>query len=149
MEHELLLYNNMTQKSCAGYVYMILKNKIRIDTVYREYDDYINMYCKYLSLNFDINEIIGLDVVEKVFDFNANISADVHILNQTFYEGLEILFRLVKAIIDDLDCNLLLLEEGSKVVLERKNNVLYTGINKESNKVDYPFELLERKVNII
>lgn len=151
--YELLLYGNMTQKYFARYIYTIFNDIIKIHTKYNEYENYINMYCKYLSLDFDTDDDIDdleftLKTAKKVFNFNANISVDIHILNQTFYDGLKILFRLVKTIMDDLDCNILLLEDGSKVILERKNNILYTHVH-EGDETDYPFELLERKINVI
>ncbi len=61
MDYELLMDSKWTQKSLAMYVKEVIERKLMID--YIEDSDYIVISCEYFTMRFDLEEIIGLDVI--------------------------------------------------------------------------------------
>ncbi len=54
-----------------------------------------------MSFIIDTEEIMGMDVIKEVFSFEANISIRVQIFGRVFKNGIELLFMLLKFIMED------------------------------------------------
>lgn len=146
MDYELLMDSKWTQKSLAMCVKEVIERKTIID--YIEYSDYIGIVCEYFTMTFDLEEIIGLDVISEEYQFEANASARIQVYKNKFNEGLNLLFVLMKDIMNYQDSNILFLENGSIIVLEKRGNKLFTHVDKNW-ETEYPFDILNRKVEMV
>lgn len=145
MDYELLMDSKWTQKSLAMYIKEVIERKLTID--YIEDSDYIVISCEYFTMSFDLEEIIGLDVIYEEYQFEANASARIQVFKKKFDEGLNLLFFLMKDIMDYQDNDILFLENGSIIVLEKRDNKLITHIDKNW-ETEYPFNILNRRIEI-
>ena len=146
MDYELLMDNKWTQKSLAMYVKEVIERKLMID--YIEDSDYIVISCEYFTMRFDLEEIIGLDVIYEEYQFEANASARIQVFKNKFDEGLNLLFFLMKNMMDYQDNDILFLENGSIIVLEKRGNKLITHVDKNW-ETEYPFDILNRRIEIV
>lgn len=148
MDYELVLFSEMSLVEWARYINDILDKRMNVEVDYKEHSDYISIDGKYLSFIIDTDELIGMDVIKEVFLFEANISIRIQIFGKTFDKGIEVLFGLLGLIMKDREEDFLLLENGSEVILKRKNDIIYTHIQK-GYETDFPFSLLEREINVV
>lgn len=146
MDYELLMDSKWTQKSLAMYVKEVIERKLTID--YIEDSDYIVISCEYFTMWFDLEEIIGLDVIYEEYQFEANASARIQVFKNKFDEGLNLLFFLMKDIMDYQDNDILFLENGSIIVLEKRSNKLFTHIDKNW-ETEYPFDILNKRIEMV
>ena len=146
MDYELLMDNKWTQKSLAMCVKEVIERKLTID--YIEDSDYIVISCECFTIRFDLEEIIGLDVIYEEYQFEANASARIQVFKNKFDEGLNLLFFLMKDIMDYQDNDILFLENGSIIVLEKRGNKLITNVDKNW-ETEYPFDILNRRIEIV
>ena len=98
----------MEQKKCttrllidwAKYIGNLFQEKMGIEIDYKEHPDYISISCEYMTFLMDTDEIFGMDVIKEVFSFEANISIRVQIFGKKFQKGIEVLFMLLKLIME-------------------------------------------------
>jgi len=147
MDCELLVFSKLSQESYSNFIMSIIEMDSTLIANYKSYADYISINCEYFTMIFDIDEIIGLDIVEEDFGFVANISIRIQLLRNTLDQGLNLLFKILNYIIKYADENLLLLENGSKVIIEKKNQHIYSNVN-ENDETKYPFHLIESEIEI-
>ena len=143
MDYELLLSGEMSQKSFSIFVKKIIEKRISVD--YKQYSDNIGIACDYFSMFFDLDEIIGLDIIYDEYGFKATANTRVQLFGNTFKQGLELIFIIIKNLAAYTDDDILLLENGSIIVLEKKDGTLFTHIN-ESWETEYPFDLLNIQI---
>ena len=109
MDYELVFLSEMSLIEWAKYICNVLKKKLGTKVEYKEHSDYISINCEYMSFIIDTDEIIGIDVIKEVFSFEANISIRVQIFGKVFKNGIELLFMLLKLIMEDRKEDFLLL----------------------------------------
>lgn len=149
MEFELLLFSKKTQKDYAYYLMQILEKKLHIHFKSVEDQDSINLCLDCMTISVDLEEEVGLDVIEDDFNFVADTSARIQVFSQFRDHALEILFKTINEIIKNTDHNLLLIGNGSNLILERKNNNYYTSYLDDYYYFKIPFDLLGVKIEEI
>ncbi len=145
MEFELLLFSKKTQKDYAYYLMQILE-KLNIHFKSIEDQDSINLCLDCMTISVDLEEEVGLEVIEDDFNFVADTSARIQVFSQFRDHALEILFKTINEIIKNTDYNLLLIGDGSNLILERKNNNYYTSYLDNYYYFKIPFDILEVKI---
>lgn len=145
MDYELVFLSDMSLLEWARYICDLLKKKTSIKVEYKEHLDYISIGCEYMSFIIETDEIVGMDVIKEVFSFEANMSIRIQIFGRVFKNGIELLFALLKIIIEDRREDFLLLENGSEVILKRTGEDICTHIPK-GYETDFPFALLGREI---
>lgn len=145
MDYELVFLSEMSLIEWARYIYGVFKEKLDLKVQYKEHSDHISIVCEYMSFLIDTDEIIGMDVIKEVFSFEANVSIRLQIFGRTYDQGIKLFFMLLKYIMDDKAEDLLLLENGSEVILKRKGADICTCIQ-EGYETDFPFALLGREI---
>ena len=145
MDYELVFLSDMSMIEWARYICNVLKEEMSVNVEYKEHVDYVSIVCEYMSFIIDTDEILGMDVIKEVFSFEANVDIRVQKFGRVFKEGIELLFMLLKLIMEDRREDLLLLENGSEVILKRRGEELCTCLPK-GYETDYPFRLFEKKI---
>ncbi len=148
MDYELVFLSKMSLIDWAKYIGNLFQEKMGIEIDYKEHPDYISISCEYMTFLMDTDEIFGMDVIKEVFSFEANISIRVQIFGKKFQKGIEVLFMLLKLIMEENTENFLLLENGSEVILKRKGSDICTHIQK-GYETEFPFEILGREIKAI
>ena len=149
MEFELLLFSKKTQKDYAYYLMKILEKKLNIHFKSIEDQDSINLCLNCMTISVDLEEEVGLEVIEEDFNFVADTSARIQVFSQSRDQALVILFKTINEIIKNTDYNLLLIGDGSNLILEKKNNNYYTSYLDDYYYFKIPFDLLGVKIEEI
>lgn len=149
MEFELLLFSKKTQKDYAYYLMQILEKNLNIHFKSVEDQDSINLCLDCMTISVNLEEEVGLEVIEDDFNFVADTSARIQVFSQFRDHALEILFKTINEIIKNTDHNLLLIGNGSNLILERKNNNYYTSYLDDYYYFKIPFDLLGVKIEEI
>lgn len=149
MDFELLLSSNKTQKDYAYYLIQILKNNLNINFKFVEDHDSINLCLDCMTITIDLEEEVGLEVIEEDFNFVADTSARIQVFSKFRDLALGIIFEIINEIIKNTNYNLLLIGNGSNLILEKKNNNYYTSYLDDYYYFKFPFELLGVKIDEI
>lgn len=151
MEYELLFCSELSIREWAIYVYDIFKKVMNVEVTYYEKEDYISICCECFTFWTHTDELIGMDVIEEDFAFEANVSMRIQILGSIYQRGqrgLELLFTMLNHIIESRTEDFLLIENGTQIVLKKQGEVIYTHIPK-GYETDFPFALLGREIIVI
>lgn len=149
MDFELLLSSNKTQKDYAYYLIQILKDNLNINFKFVEDHDSINLCLDCMTITIDLEEEVGLEVIEEDFNFVADTSARIQVFSKFRDLALGIIFEIINEIIKNTNYNLLLIGNGSNLILEKKNNNYYTSYLNDCYYFKFPFELLGVKIDEI
>ncbi len=149
MEFELLLFSKKTQKDYAYYLMQILEKNLNIHFKSIEDQDSINLCLDCMTISIDLEEEVGLEVIEEDFNFVADTSARIQVFSQFRDHAMVILFKTINEIIKNTDYNLLLIGNGSNLILEKKNKNYYTSYLDDYYYFKFPFELLGVKIETI
>lgn len=142
MDFELLLFSTKTQEEYGYYLKEIVEKNLKADFTFEHNKDNIILCFRCMTICLDLEEILGLDVVEEEFGFKANISADIQVFSNFHHDALDIIFRIIKEIIIKTDYNLLLLGNGSNVIIKKDSGKFYSSDLKDYY-FDFPFEILK------
>lgn len=145
MDNDLWFNTEMNISMWTRYIYQLLKSNTDVEVTYKEYSNYISIWCKYFTFSVDKEELIGADMVEEVFGFSGNVQMSVQMFNNCYEEGMRQLINLLRLVLEERKEDFLLLENGDVVVLKRKENHLYTEISREYSR-QYFLEVLGRPV---
>lgn len=149
MEFELLLFSKKTQKDYAYYLMQILEKSLNIHFKSIEDQDSINLCLDCMTISIDLEEEVGLEVIEEDFNFVADTSARIQVFSQFRDHAMVILFKTINEIIKNTDYNLLLIGDGSNLILEKINKNHYTSFLDDYYYFKFPFELLGVKIETI
>ncbi|MDR2889387.1 MAG: hypothetical protein LBV33_06050 [Lachnospiraceae bacterium] len=145
MDYELLLVSEKTQKECVIWIKDIIINKLNLKCEYYEKNDYISICLEALTIIIDLEEIFSFDMVEECFGLKANLSAQLQVFSNTYYDGLEIMFGVIKEVINDTEHDLLLLGDSSEMILKRYNNK-YSSNTIKDYEIKFPFDILDVEI---
>lgn len=146
MDFELLLFSINTQEEYGYFLKEILEKNLKVDFTFKHNEDYISLCFQCMTISLDLEEIFGLDVIEDDFNFKANLSARIQVFSNFYSDALDIIFRVIKEITIKSDCNLLLLGNGSNVIIKKDNGKFYTSELKDYYYFEFPFEKLEADI---
>jgi len=149
MDFELLLSSNQTQKDYAYYLIQILKDNLNTNFKFVEDHDSINLCLDCMTISIDLEEEVGLEVIEEDFNFVADTSARIQVFNMSRDLALAIILGIINEIIKNTDYNLLLIGNASNLILERKNNNYYSSYLDDYYYFKIPFDLLGVKIDEI
>lgn len=149
MDFELLLFSKKTQKDYAYYLMKILEKDLNIHFKSIEDQDSITLCFDCMTISIDLEDEIGLEVIEEDFNFVADTSARIQVFSQFRDHALVVLFKTINEIIKNTDYNLLLIGNGSNLILEKNNNNYYTSYLNDYYYFKIPFELLGVKIEEI
>ncbi|WP_342554399.1 hypothetical protein [Paenibacillus sp. FSL R7-0652] len=76
------------------------------------------------SLALEIEDISDIAFVRSHYNLDVNICIRIQLFGNTFYQGLELLFKIMGRLINHIDGNLLFLEDGSAQLLRMENGQL-------------------------
>lgn len=139
MDYELLTFSSETLRSYAKLIKDIMENKLDVKIFYEVYSDYIAICHEYMTIFIDLDEIIGLDVIQEEYNFTANISIRIQMFHRTYDSGIKLLFELLRYLISRNE-NILLIENGDDLIFLKKDMKIY--IEDKKNKiVNYPYEI--------
>lgn len=80
----------------------------------------------------EIDDISDIAFVRNHYNLNVNQCIRIQLFGNTFYQGLEYLFKVIGKIINKIDGNLLFLENGSDQLLRKENGQLI--VNNDLNQ---------------
>jgi predicted DNA-binding protein len=149
MDFELLLFSEKSQKDYAYYLMEIFEKSLNIHFKFIEDQDFINLCLDCMTITIDLEEKVALEVIEEEFNFVADTSARIQVFSQFRDHALQILFKTINEIVKNIDYNLLLIGNGSNLILEKKNNNYYTSCLDDYYYFKIPFELLGVKIEEI
>lgn len=136
MDYELLVFSDEKINNYAKLIKETLEKSLNISIIYKVYPDYIAICHNYMTISMDLDEIIGLDVIQEEYNFTANISIRIQVFCQTLDLGLKLLFQLF-GYLTNRNENMLLLENGSEVIFTKKDGKLYIE-NIKHDGIEYP-----------
>jgi hypothetical protein len=142
MDFELLLFSKKSQKDYAYFLVKIIEKNLNIHFKVIEDQDSINLCFDCMTISIDLEEVIGLEVIEEDFKFIADTSARIQVFSQFSDYAIAILLKTINEITKNTDYNLLLIGDGSNLILEKKNNNYYTSFLDDYYYFKFPFELL-------
>ncbi len=146
MDNSLWFYISMDIKLWAQQIFSMLERCSNVEMSYLDKNEYVVIVCESFSIIIDVDDVSGVEMIENIFGFVGNVCMRIQLFNRYYYEGVEILIKLLRLIINERDEDFLLLENGELVVLCRQKGFLYTELPKE-HSTEYPFELLGQQVH--
>jgi hypothetical protein len=149
MDFELLLFCKRTQKEYANYIKTIIEKNLNINFKYYEDLDSIDLCLDCMTISIDLDDEIGLEVIKEDFNFVADTSARIQVFSKFRDSAMAILFKIINEIIKNSNSNLLLIGDGSNLILEKNNNNFYTSSLDDYYYFKFPFELLGVKIKEI
>ena len=137
MDFELFLESNLSCKSLAE----VIQKKI-IDTLNEKIsvhndEEEIVIGTEYFSLAFEIEDISDITFVRNHYNLDVNVCIRVQLFGDTFYQGLESLFKIMGKIMKHCGGNLLFLENGSDQLLRKENGQLIVNNDLDQYQIKY------------
>lgn len=77
------------------------------------------------SLALEIEDISDINFVRNHYNLDVNICIRIQLFGNAFYQGLELLFKIMGRLIKHTNGNLLFLEDGSAQLLRMENGQLF------------------------
>jgi hypothetical protein len=144
MDGHLYLDANISQEEYAEYLYNIYKKTLNEDVKINKREPYISLCFQYQTIFIDIEEIIGLDVVDEELGCKVTNVADYQIASKYFLNAIEVNFKLIKEILNSKKYNVLFTDDSLIVFLMRLNGKYSAQFEriKRSNYLNIPYEIL-------
>lgn len=124
MDYELFLLSNVDINSLGEMLerftteYSNKKASLSCD------DEEILIGSELFSLALEIEDISDISFVRNHYNLDVNVCIRIQLFGNTFYQGLELLFKIMGRLIKHIDGNLLFLEDGSAQLLRIENGQL-------------------------
>ncbi|MGG4548931.1 hypothetical protein ABER02_14150 [Rossellomorea marisflavi] len=124
MDYELFLSSNLSCKSLADIIRSIIARSVNEDITVHISEEEIVIGIKYFSLALELEDISDIAFIRRHYDLDVNICIRVQLFDNTFYQGIEILFKALGDLMRQVGGNLLFLENGSDQLLRKENGQL-------------------------
>ncbi len=141
MDFELFLYSVYSVEQISKTLESIISNTLKSDVKYEVNEDYIYIGSNLFSMSLENEDVSDLDFIMKEYNVNVNLCIDIQVYNKTYMEGISEVIKVIGKLLDVIQCDALLLRDGSKQVLRRDGKELI--VNKDIDNV--PFE----KINLL
>lgn len=142
MDYELFLNSNLSCKSLTEIIRSILVDTVKEEITVHVSEDEIVIGIKYFSLALEIEDISDIAFIRKHYDLDVNVCIRVELFGDTFYQGIEVLFKVIGNLMRQVDGNLLFLENGSDQLFRKENGQLIVNSDLDQYQVKYLTESL-------
>ncbi|MFE0558483.1 hypothetical protein ACFW1P_21440 [Paenibacillus sp. NPDC058910] len=132
MDCELFLESNLSSKSLAEIIQKIVAESVNQNVSLHNNEEEIVISTEFFSLALEIDDISDIAFVRNHYNLNVNQCIRIQLFGNTFYQGLEYLFKVIGKIMNKIDGNLLFLENGSDQLLRKENGQLI--VNNDLNQ---------------
>ncbi|MEK3911142.1 hypothetical protein [Paenibacillus sp. FSL H7-0331] len=132
MDCELFLLSNLSYKSLGEMIERITNELANAEVSVNCNEEEIIIGSEYFSLALEIEDTSDISFVRNHYNLDVNVCLRVQLFSNTFYLGLELLFKMMGKLMKQIDGNLLFLEDGSDQLLRKENGELI--INKDLNQ---------------
>ncbi|WP_099190474.1 hypothetical protein [Tepidibacter mesophilus] len=143
MDYELFLFSTYNAEYMANMLIDIAKDIVEKDIEMKVYEeDEIYIGCSYFSMSVEIEDIADLEFIKKNYDLDINLCIDIQIFCNTFDLGMPKVLRIIGKLLNLINGDVLLLENGSNQVLKRKSNILEVNSsfdNYNFNELEIPY----------
>ncbi|MCX7569208.1 hypothetical protein OS242_04485 [Tumebacillus sp. DT12] len=137
MDFELFLESNLSCKSLAEVIQKKINDALNEKISVHYDEEEIVIGTEYFSLAFEIEDISGIDFVRNHYNLYVNVCIRVQLYGNTFYQGLEYLFKIMGKIMKGCCGNLLFLENGSDQLLRKENGQLIVSNDLDQYQIKY------------
>ncbi|WP_235218606.1 hypothetical protein [Paenibacillus sp. FSL R7-269] len=87
-------------------------------------DEEIVIGSELFALALEVEDISDIAFVRNHYNLDVNVCIRIQLFGSTFYQGLELLFKIMGRLISHIDGNLLFLEDGSAQLLRMEKGQL-------------------------
>ncbi len=137
MDFELFLESSLSHKSLAEFIEKIIIDNLNEKVSVHNNDEEIVIRTEYFSLALEIEDISDITFVRNHYDLDINVCIRVQLFGDTFYQGLEFLFRIVGKYMKQFAGSLLFLENGSDQLLRKENGQLIVNNDLDQYQIKY------------
>ncbi|HBU84005.1 MAG TPA: hypothetical protein DEF35_20530 [Paenibacillus sp.] len=124
MDYELFLQSNLDKKSLGEMLEIFTTELVNEKASFQSNDEEIVIGSKFFSLALEVEDISDIDFVRNHYKLDVNVCIRVQLFGKVFYQGLELLFKVIGKLIRHINGNLLFLEDGSAQLLRMENGQL-------------------------
>lgn len=124
MDYELFLRSNVHNNSLGEMIERFTNEFVNKKASFNCNDEEIVIGSEFFSLALEIEDISDIAFVRNHYNLDVNVCIRVQLFGNTFYQGLELLFKVMGKLIRHIDGNLLFLEDGSAQLLRIENGQL-------------------------
>lgn len=124
MDYELFLLSNVDNHSLGEMLERFTTEYANKKASLSCNDQEIVIGSELFSLALEIEDISDIAFVRNHYNLDVNVCIIIQLFGNTFYQGLELLFKIMGRIIRHIDGNLLFLEDGSAQLLRIENGQL-------------------------
>lgn len=137
MDYELFLSSNLSCKSLAEIIRSIIVGSVNEEITVHISEEEIDIGIKYFSLALEIEDISDIAFIRRHYDLYVNVCIRVQLFGNTFYQGIEVLFKVIGNLMRQVGGNLLFLENGSDQLLRNENGQLIVNSDLDQYQVKY------------
>ncbi|WP_152392602.1 hypothetical protein [Paenibacillus guangzhouensis] len=137
MDFELFLESNLSCKSLAEVIEKIIVNILNEKVSVQNDEEEIVIGTENFSLALELEDISDINFVRTHYDLDVNICIRVQLFGNTFYQGLESLFKVMGKFIKQCGGNMLFLENGSDQLLRKENGQLIVNSDLDQYQIKY------------
>lgn len=124
MEYELFLLSNVSNNSLGEMLERFTTEYANKKASLSCNDEEIVIGSELFSLALEIEDISDIAFVRNHYNLDVNVCIRIQLFGNTFYQGLELLFKIMGRLIRHVDGNILFLEDGSAQLLRIENGQL-------------------------
>lgn len=124
MDYELCLLSSVDNNSLGEMLKRFTTEYSNKKASLSCYDGEIVIGSELFSLALEIEDISDIAFVINHYNLDVNVFIRIQLFSNTFYQGIELLFKIMGRLIRHIDGNLLLLEDGSAQLLRIENDQL-------------------------
>lgn len=137
MDFELFLESNLSRESLAEVIEKIIINTLNKKVSVKNDEEEIVIGTEYYSLALELEDISDINFVRTQYELDVNICIRVQLFGNTYYQGLESLFKVMGKFMKQCDGNLLFLENGSDQLLRKENGQLIVNSDLDQYQIKY------------
>lgn len=137
MDYELFLGSNLSCESLAEKIERIIIEFVNEKVSVHNDEEEIVIGTEYFSLALEIEDISDIGFVRKHYDIDVNACIRVQLFGNTFYQGVELLFKVMGNLMKQIGGNLLFLENGSDQLLRKENGQLIVNNDLDQYQIKY------------
>ncbi|GEB34992.1 hypothetical protein [Brevibacillus parabrevis] len=125
MDYELFLRSNVGNNSLGEMLERFTTEFANKKASFSCNDEEIVIGSELFSLALEIEDVSDIVFVRRHYNLDVNVCIRIQLFGNTFYQGLELLFKVMGKLIRHIDGNLLFLEDGSAQLLRIENGQLF------------------------
>lgn len=137
MEYEIFIFINMKKKDFANVLYDIVRKIVKGKVELREYEGYaIDIGCEKFTLSVEIEDISNIPLVNKEYCIKTNICVSLQVYSDDKVQSISPLLEILAKSMTVFKDEILVLKNGTIVLLVRKNNRVIVNSNLDRKYLD-------------